>query len=219
MNKTIVKTMEKTKLELKIVTATEKLKEAIKLEAECWVDIAVLAHEIYESKEWEGMGYENLKEYIEKELKNKISYEVFLYRAKIGKVIKKYGFKKDEIVDIGWAKFKEIAALAQDEEDIEEIKKMIDEVKDKSYREAKQIVDKKRGLKNKIVRKFKLNSEQEEVINEAIEIAKELAHTDIDEVAIIYIMSEFITNHAPENSKIAKAIRTFLKSMEVQHER
>jgi len=212
MNKATVKTMEKTKLELKVVTTTEKLKEAIKQEAECWVDIAVLAHEIYESKEWEGMGYESLKEYIEKELKNKISYEVFLYRAKIGKTIKKYGLRKDEIVDIGWAKFKEIAALAQDEEDVEELKEVIEEVKDKSYREAKQIVDKKRGLKNETVRKtFKLNSEQEEVISEAIEIAKELAHTESDELAIVYIMAEFITNHAPEDSKIAEAIRTFLK--------
>jgi hypothetical protein len=205
--------MEKTKLELKVITATEKLKIAIKQEAECWVDIAIFAHEIYENKEWESMGYENLKEYIEKELKNKISYEVFLYRAKIGKVIKKYGFRKDEIVDIGWAKFKEIAALAQDEDDIEEIKEMIEEVKDKSYRETKQIVNEKRGVKNEIVKiAFKFSLEQKELIKEAIDIARELAHTDIDEVAITYILAEFITNHAPEDSKIAEAIRSFLKN-------
>ena len=215
MNK--VKTMEKTKLELKVVTTTEKLKEAIKREAECWVDIAILAHDIYESKEWEQLGYENLKEYIEKELKNKISYEVFLYRAKIGKVIKKYKFRKDEIVDLGWAKFKEIAALAQDEEDIEELKEVIKEVKDKSYREAKQIINEKRGMENETAKiTFKFNLEQKEVIEEAIEIAKELAHTESNELAIVYIMAEFITNHAPENSKIAKTIRSFLTKGDIK---
>jgi hypothetical protein len=201
---------------------TKELKDAVKREAEGWVDFSTLAHEAYYSEEWRQKGYENPKDYVEKELDGRVSYEIFMHRVKMGEVIKKYGLRKDEIIGLGWSKFKDIATLALYDENmsVDTLKGIIEEAHHRTCREVQDFVRREKtkvegGSVSKTAHlKFKLIDEQDNVVKEALAIACELAETDNLNVALVYMATEFITNHAPSDSDLALAIREKVKSMQ-----
>jgi hypothetical protein len=218
MPKTKVKTKTQT---IQVTNITKALKEAMKKEAEGWVEFALLAEEAYRAEEWRRKGYESPKQYVERELDGRISYEIFMHRVKMGECIKKFDLKKNEIVHLGWSKFKEIATLALSDEnmDTDELRELIEDIKDRSHRDIKDFVRKERlrRAEGETIQKtsritFNLIDEQDNVIREALSAACELAETSNMNIALTYICSEFLMNHT-EDSNIVQVIRERVHQM------
>lgn len=214
-----VKAKQKTTKKVITPDLTERLKQVAKRESENWVEFCILAHDAYYTEEWRRKGYSNPKEYVQRELEGTISYEIFMHRVKMGEAITKFNLPSSRIINLGWSKFKEIASLILFDESMnrDNAISLIKECESKSHREIQDFVRKER---NKLVGeqsittatwKFKLIDEQDKVLKEALSIACELAETDNMSIALVYIATEFITNHAPADSETAKAIRDQVK--------
>lgn len=209
--KTASKTASKTDL-------TREFNELLKKESETWYELAVLAKRLYYEEEWRKKGYDNPKEYVEKEFNGRISYEIFMHRVKMGEAIEKFKIRKDEVIRLGWTKFKEIALVGliapAEEFTRDNMLRLIEEAKNKSYREIADFTRKER-LKytrghegNKIAKiTFKLTDEQDNIVKEALATAMAILERDNPVDALIYICSEWLTNHS-EDSTIANIIRS-----------
>jgi len=193
---------------------TRRLKAVIKQEAETWVEFAQVAEEIYRTEHWRQKGYDSPKEYVLKETEGKVSYEIFMHRVKMGQAIRQFKLKKNEIIALGWTKFKELAVLGLSTEGAsrEDMVDLIDDAKDKSFREVQEFVRKERikratGKEQKTVTiNFRLLDEQDNVVKEALDTAMELCDTDNPSIGLVYICTEFLTNHS-EDGKVVQAIK------------
>jgi len=195
---------------------TEKLKALLRKESETWYEIAMTAYEIYSSQEWKAKGYESCKEYVQVELAPAgLSYEMFMYRVKMGQAIDTYAIKKEELVGIGWTKFKEVASLLLTENfPVENLQTTLDTAKQMTREELQDYVRKEKvkhakgeEIEKILTLKFKLLDEQAEIVKEALHIAQELSLSDNLNVALTYICSDFVMNHATD-SDIVEALRS-----------
>lgn len=219
MAKTVTKTKAKAKATTKTTTKkpkdlTKRLHAVIKQEAETWVEFAQVAYEIYNTEHWRKKGFSNLKEYVAKETDGKVSYEIFMHRVKMGEVVRKYKLKKEQIINLGWTKFKEIATLALSDENMsaKELLDFIKEAKDLSFRDLQAFVRQQRikklnGEEQKIVTiKFRLLDEQDNVVKEALDAAMSLSETDNPSIGLTYMATEFLIHHS-EDSSVVQAVR------------
>lgn len=222
--KTEMKT--KTKTITKKEDLTRQFRELLRVEAETWYELAIVAKKLYHEEEWRKLGYENPKSYVEKEFENKISYEIFLHRVKMGEAIEKFHIKRDEVVHLGWTKFKEIALLGLST-DIEgkELREVIKEAEGKSFRDVQDFVRKerlkyeKREVQRKVKLTFQLIDEQDNIIKEALDVAMTLLNSDNVSEGLTYICSEWLTHHV-EDSEIVKRIKDVLpKPEKVKHKK
>jgi hypothetical protein len=195
---------------------TEKLRALLRRESETWYEIATIAYEIYSSQEWKVKGYESCKDYVKAELApSGLSYEMFMYRVKMGQAIETYAISKEELIGIGWTKFKEVASLLLTENfPIESLQTTLSKAKQLSREELQDFVRKEKvkyakgeEIEKVLTLKFKLLDEQAEIVKEAMHIAQELALSDNLNVALTYICSDFIMNHATDND-IIEALRS-----------
>jgi len=195
---------------------TEKLKSLLRKESETWYDIATVAYEIYSSQEWKAKGYESCKDYVKAELAPAgLSYEMFMYRVKMGQAIDTYAIAKEELIGIGWTKFKEVASLLLTENfPVDSLQATLDTAKQLSREELQDYVRKEKvkhakgeEIEKILTIKFKLLDEQAEIVKEALHIAQELALSDNLNVALTYICSDFVMNHATDND-IIEALRS-----------
>lgn len=216
------KVVEKAKVKTMARSITTELKQAMLRESEGWIDFSILANEAYMTDEWRKLGYENPKEYVQKELEGKVSYEIFMHRVKMGEVIHKYKLTKEEILSVGWSKFREIASLALSDESMERdnLLEIVKQAESVSHRELQDYIRKERSkitngeVSTRVTLKFVLIDEQDNIVKEALNIACELASTDNISNALVYMAMEFIANHAPSDSEIATSIRESVKKLE-----
>ena len=205
--------------QLTINKLIQQFLQAMHKESEGWVHTAITAWQIYKGKEWQALGYKSFREFVNSEFANTISYEMFLNKVKIGKVIEKYQLDPEILVNLGWTKFHEIAKLALNVSlDVEEVLDMIEAAKDLPFRTVQANVHKKYREANKSpeVVKFSLNPEQYAIYQEALHIAENLAVTGNPNVAFTYICSEFIMHHAGQDSPTAQAIRKSIEQFNVE---
>lgn len=207
------------------VDLTKQLKEVIRKESETWYEFAVIAYEIYRTEEWRKKKYESLKDYIERETENKVSYEIFMHRVKMGETIKKYKLRKEEVIKLGWTKFKELATLALSIElENTELTGLIKEAQDKSYRELQDFVRKERLKRSekieqrKVTLKFTLFDEQDNIVKDALETAMGISGLESANHALVYICMEFLMHHTEDN-KVINEIKEKVLQLEKKEEK
>jgi hypothetical protein len=202
-----------------ITKLVQQFLQAMHKESDGWVNTAITSWEIYKGKEWQSLNYKSFKEFVKTEFANTISYEMFLYKVKIGKVIEKYNLEPELLIDMGWTKFNEIAKLALNVSlEAAEVLDMIEEAKELPFRAVQTKIHEKYREANKSPEhvKFSLNPEQYEIYKEALQIARDLAVTGNPNVALTYICSEFIMHHAGQDSPTAQAIRKSVEQFDVE---
>jgi len=203
---------------------TSLLKDLLKKENNLWYDIAVCSYNIYKNKEWESLGYASAKDYALNELEPYgLSYTMFMYRVKMGEAIEKYDLSKEQIGDLGWTKFKEIASLILMDVDIEDINALIERAKESSSREVADFVREQKTLyadkeivAKTVKMKFSLLNEQADIVNEALKLALDFAQTDNENIALTYICADFLMNHSTDNEVILKLREEVLKRSEAK---
>jgi len=205
---------------------TEEFRACIKKETEFWYESALIAYEIYNTEEWLKKGYLSARDYVENELEDLgISYRIFMYRVKMGEAIEKFELKKDEIVELGWTKFKDIASLLLEREDAYEVDELISKAKEMSTRELSNFVKEERmKYRHEPIQKttritFTLLNEQGEIVNEALKLACEFAQTNDMNVALTYICTDFLMNHSTDNETINKIRDEVIRRSEAKRQK
>jgi|YNPMSStandDraft_2_1061718.scaffolds.fasta_scaffold00223_5 hypothetical protein len=200
----------KTKTKQKVSPDLEIRDRAIQLTEtlyQTYYELSLTLSEIYHSRLYELWGFANINEYFEQELK--ISYRAGMYHVQIGDTIKKLNISKDMLTGIGWSKFKEAIKIINEDTTLDEVEEIISEIKDLSTRETENYIRKKKEEKasEKVVMNFTFIKEQAEVVEKAIEIARELLGIPEGEGksrCIEYICLEFQSNYNPEISEYIK---------------
>lgn len=177
MAKAKVKTRAKAKA--KEETYGEQLKRLVGQINDLWVEFSVIAFRAYTSDDYVAqLGYENLKDFVEKELN--LEYRTFMNRVHMGEVIVTHGLTPSMIQKIGSSKFKEIAYLINKDSTRDEINSLVKKASKSSARELKEYVrsvrlDKegKTRITKNVTMKFKLVDDQAEIVQKAIEDVKE----------------------------------------------
>lgn len=147
---------------------------------------------------WEGEGFVSFEIYIQAELG--MPYRKAMYLISIYDHLVESGIPYEKVKDLGWTKLKEIAPVIN-EENVDDwvdtaenmnLLQLTDEVKDfkKGETSDDEVAEKvKNAVKTKI---FKLHAEQQEVVEEAIEVAKEASGSEFDSVALEYICLDYL---------------------------
>jgi len=205
MAKTKAKTRKKTTKKMDI---RQQAKDLIHEINDAWYDFSLVANEIAEKQLFLEWGYASAREYAEVELG--IDYRTWLYRVKMGQAIVKHSLAKEDIAELGWAKFKDIAALIiNDELPEDKTKELIEGVKEMSSREAQEFVRSVRSeyaakpVVTKVSFKFKLVNEAAEVVDQALERARELTGFEDDNQALEYICADWL---AAQSKKLNEAV-------------
>lgn len=202
---------------------TQQLKKLLQEENLLWYDIAVTSFEIVRSLEWQKRGYSSIKEYVQKEFEPLgLSYQMFMYRAKMGEAIYKYDLQKEKLNELGWTKFKEMASyLMMEEIEDEEIDELIDKAKEVSSREFSAFI---RERKYSLVGsestptfdiRVRFIGDQVAIIRDALKLATEFAQSDNLAVVLLYIFTDFLMNHSNDN-EVIKRIREEITSLAMQ---
>lgn len=209
---------------------TKQYIDVVQNKSRYWFMECVLAHRIlYKDKEWERLGYNSVREYVEQEIQPivGVSYGDFMRKAKLGDCIHRYGFKEKELMEIGVRRFRALASLLLMREFKEE---MLAEVINKakvlpSNDFTTEVIRMKTMLKTGVLRtlptkySFSLVGDQVEVLKEAFSIAKQLSGLEDANQLLIYICMDFIMNHTEEEdtaSGIAQAVREQVASFMAQ---
>lgn len=189
---------------------TERLKTLIKKEAESWYEVAVTAFDIYTAKEWEKLGYASCKDYVTSEFESLgYSYTTFMYKVKMGEAITAYDIKPGDVANIGWSKFKDIASLLLTKS-VTNVSELIKEAEELSSRELQEKIKNMRlstkgeETEKSTVFRFKLLESQAKLIADALTEAENLCQTDNPNIALVYIATDFLMNHATDNAVINK---------------
>lgn len=206
MAKKKVKTKNRTKVDLR-----QQAKDLLRQIDEAWYDFSVVAYQIHKEQKFLEWGYSSAREYCEEELG--IDYRTWMYRVKMGEAIERYGLQKENILDLGWAKFKEIASLTIKfdlEED--EVEELVEKSKDMSSREVANFI---RQVRNeyadkpaitKVTLKFRLINEAAEIVEQALEKAKEMIDTDDDAKALEYICADWLATARAVNKQLLREL-------------
>lgn len=193
---------------------TERFREYIVREAELWYDCAVTAYEIYVQEEWKRQGYASCRDYVEAEFSDLgISYRVFMYRVKMGEAIHHFKIERSDVASIGWTKFKDIASLLLDDNyplTEKNPKELLEEAKTLSSRDLQRVIREKKAIyKEEVVAKslkltFSLLNEYGEIVEEALKKAKEISGYDDDNMALVFICMDYLTNHITDSKAVRK---------------
>jgi len=156
-----------------------------------WFSLSLELNTIYEGKEFEEWGFESFRDYVELELQ--LEYRVAMYRVKIAQAIMEFDIDKDEVLEIGWTKFKElIPFLTKDKRKRAKLFKLAKELTVREL-QAKLKEAKGGGKEQSISYTFKFNPEQSEIINEALEIGAGVFKTNDKNRIMEAIVSEWIS--------------------------
>ncbi len=184
-------------------TLTNRFKRLLREEAELWYEASLTAYEIYQQREWERLGYLNVRDYVEEEFRDiGLSYRVFMYRVKMGETIRTFGIKKDEISGIGWAKFKEISSILLDDNYplVEKnAKELIELAKQNSLRELQEAVKERKMEFKQVPEKetfkfvFVLSNEYGRIVDEALQKIKQEYGLGDDNEALYQLCLNYLT--------------------------
>lgn len=179
------------------VSIREEIKTLARNIDESRYDLYLKLYEVKEKEQYASWGYESYKDYVEGELS--LEYRIALWYAQMGETISKYNIPKEVILNVSWTKFKEISLLDNKEEIEKLLKKApnmtFQEVKDTVKQLRKNIAPKKEINITKIT--FNLIEDQYDVVNQAIEKAKQMVGTDSNGAALEYICQEFLMSDEP----------------------
>lgn len=193
----------------------EAVREAIsrlsQLENASHIITAELLTEVKENKYWEIWGYKNLNEYIETELgftAVKGRYLIKVYT----KFHKELGLEKEELRRYEWSKLAVISKIATPTN----YKNLLQKTKDMSIRELTEYIkDMKEEEKTEEFKKiiFKVNEEQLETINVALQEAQKITGSDKGGNLLELICAEFIS-HRIDNESIYDYLQKIIKTIE-----
>lgn len=156
---------------------------------------------------WEGEGFVSFQVYIQAELG--MPYRKAMHLINIYDHLQESGIPYEKVKNLGWTKLKEIAPVINEEnvddwvdtaENMNNLQ-LMDEVKEFKQGETsdEDVAEKvKNAIKTKI---FKLHQEQQEVVEEAIDAAKEACGTEFDSVALEYICLDFLGSPSKKKAK------------------
>ena len=157
-----------------------------------WFSLSLELNSIYQGKEFEEWNYESFRDYIELELQ--LEYRIAMYRVKISQAITDYNIDKEEVLEIGWTKFKElIPFLTKDKRKRAKLFKLAKELTVREL-QAKLREAKGGGKEQSISYSFKFNPEQSEIINEALEIGAGVFKTQDKNRVLEAIVSEWLSS-------------------------
>ena len=116
-----------------------------------------------------------------------------MYRVKIAEAINTYNIDKGEVLEIGWTKFKELLPFLT--KDKRKRAKLFKLAKELTVRELQSKLAKAEGKKVKSISlSFKFNEDQNNLIEEALNLGKELFKTNDKNRVLEAIISEWLAS-------------------------
>lgn len=166
-------------------------------------------YEVYESEIYKSWGFEDFKSYVDQELP--VEYRVAMWYRQMGKVMNLFGITQQQVDEIGWTSFKELATLITDKTDKSKVVSFLAYAKAHSFREVAEYVRKEKAkVHGKVAEErfsisLTFNKDQHAVYQEVLSESKALADTENDALAIEYALSEWLANHKEGGNAAVKA--------------
>ena len=198
-----------------------EMKALINLVEQAWYKFSTNIVEIYDNKKYIEWGYDSFEDYVEQDLG--IPYRIANWKLNAGKKILLLGITEKEVDKIGYTKFKEVASIMKASMSKDEISDLLNKARTTSLREIQQYVkairlsqqgDGKRMPLQAV--KFKFTIDQLEVLGLGISVAKETVETTFDEVALEYIIRDWLL-HTTGGTKDDRVIMSEYYDDKVAH--
>jgi len=184
--KQVVKEIKQSQLENK----RENVKKLLNDIDSSWYDLSLELYYIYQHKIFIHWGFESFRDYVELELE--IEYRIAMYRVKMAKAIEQYNIQKEKVIDIGWTKFKELLPyLSNNQQKNEKLFKLAKEL---TVKELQAKLKKSKNKKQEAIKLvFQFNQDQYELIDEALELGKEIFGIEDKNRILEAIISEWVS--------------------------
>ncbi len=153
-------------------------------------------------------GYENAKNYVSSVLENLIEYRMFMYHKEMGKIISAFQLEENDILGIGWSKFKELKKIAQMiGMTREEFLRHIGNIKGLTFEEVKEYIKSVLGVSapgKEVKFVVKMNQEQLDLVEEWIRTYKEINRIEDqpDVNALIIMAGDFLSSLRIDGTKV-----------------
>ncbi len=147
-----------------------------------------------------------------------------MMRVAMGDAIREHGLTKDMVgTDMGWAKFHAITTAFHEEMKKGEVTTLLKKAQKLSLADLKEFVKEVKvertgcQIEKRTTRKYVLLNEMAEVVDNSINLAKEIMGVDDEVLAMEYIMAEWGMNHNPKlRDKIMESLHG--EAVEVEDE-
>jgi hypothetical protein len=179
---------------------------------ESYQNLAKLLHETYDNGYYLRWGFENFKEYCEKEVG--VQYRKARYLVGIAEAIKDLGIEWDDIEGIGWTKMRTLIPMLKEDGVVGD---WLEIAKQYTVKELEALVkDAKLGFDigssggDKIVTlTFHMTPEQSEIITDALDTAKKASETTdnvlaFEQMAFDYVMAQ---GEVPERTSLESLVK------------
>lgn len=212
MAKTVLATAPKTKVAAVTHKGGDnyaKARKCLETIGDSTYDFDIYLAKIYAGEEWTTRGYETFEESCQKELG--MGYRTALNHVAAGQAILKYGIAKEQAASIGWTNFVEISSLFKPEMKKSEIDGLIKKAGKMTHDEVQKFKKEVRHSmvggtpQTRVKMTFTFLDEQAQVVQEALNMAKELMGLDYDDLALEYVLVEWMSNHDPAAASEIKA--------------
>lgn len=155
-----------------------------------WFDLSLELYDTYSSKFYIAWGFESFRDFVELDLQ--LEYRIAMYRVKMAKAISLYEIEKEQVIDIGWTKFKELLPYLSENEKKNE--KLFELARKLTVKELQAKLKKKSNAKKESIRlSFSFNPEQYELVEEALELGKETFGIEDKNRILEAIISEWLS--------------------------
>lgn len=164
-------------------------------------DFDVCLAKLYEREEWKPK-YETFEESCQPELG--LGYRNALNHLQAGQTILKFGITKEQCAQLSWTNFVEISSLFKPDMKKTEIDSLMKKAGKMTHDEVQKF---KKDVKHtmaggtpqtRVKMTFVFLDEQAQVVQEALNMAKELMGLDHDDLALEYALVEWMGNHDPD---------------------
>lgn len=173
-----------------------------------YIELAVLAYEVYIEEFYKKWGFTDFKEYAEREMD--IKYRKLMYFVEIGNKVKELGLSKERLDKLGWSKLSLITGLL-DKSNVDE---WLDKAETMSTRQLAETVKiTKRNDPNATIPKittikFRLSETIATTVLDALDTAKKLTGNDDQAVSLEMICSDWLETQdaVPERASLEHKI-------------
>lgn len=224
-----VKSSTKRKTEYDPKDRRERMQGYMRAHQEIWFDFAVDASLCYHEDQWQewthpetNEPYESFGQCAEGEWGT--SYKVAMMRVAMGDAIREHGLTKEMVgTEMGWAKFHAITTAFHEDIKKGEVSTLLKKAQKLSLADLKEFVKEVKTersggeVQKRTTLKYTLLNEMAEVVQNSINLAKEIMGIDDDGLALEYVMAEWGMNH---NVKLKDKIMASLhgEAVEVEDE-
>lgn len=205
-----VKATAKRKTEYDPKDRRDRMQGYVRAHQEIWFDFAVDASLCYHEEQWAEWAhpetnepYANFGQCAEAEWG--ISYKVAMMRVAMGDAIREHGLTKEMVgTEMGWAKFHAITSAFHEDIKKGEVNTLLKKAQKLSLADLKEFVKEVKTeriggeVQKRTTLKYTLLNEMAEVVQNAINLAKEIMGIDDDGLALEYVMAEWQANHNPK---------------------